>query len=140
MVPTEDVISGLTSHALRHAITLRYPRKDTVMTRHPRTPEDHDTIVETIFARPRMVSPDKVALQDRLPSGMKVDEAVERAEHWWDKLGRHVIRKQFNEHREDGETVPTIPSGILKALPWAMLTRREQVAVVLKWHDAKVAQ
>lgn len=119
-----------------------------------RTPEDEDSIIETrVLAPPEPV----LAASDdgRLTSGMKVAEAVSRARAWWDRLGRRTLRRDFNTERRParlrtggpapairvpGEVVDVLPSGLLRGLPWAMLTRQEKVAVVRAWHHEFVVK
>ncbi len=85
----------------------------------------------------------------RLSSGMKVVEAVTQASRWWNATGRHVVDPDFNRERlpgrvrsggaapgivVPGEVLDVLPSGILRGLPWDMLTRQEQLSVVKAWH------
>ena len=94
-------------------------------------------------------------IDDRLNSGMTAKEAVRRASAWWDKTGRHIMNKRVNEERAapkvytggnapaiivQGAVQQTLPSGILNALPWAELTKREQFAVVNIWHNELVVK
>lgn len=90
---------------------------------------------------------------DRLASGMTAKEAVSRASAWWDKTGRKLMNAKVNEERGkprvftggnapalilQGETRATLPSGILQALPWDDLSRREKQFVVKVWHNEYV--
>lgn len=140
LAPTEDVMFDDHRDRLQRRIKYRYAGR-VVPQIMPRGVDDHPTIEYTLFLRaPHALQTGIIG--DVMPGGMKSDEAVRLASAWWDRTGRHVLRREFNQERDEktGEITDTIPSGILKCLPWAMLTRKEQVAVVLKWHDAKVEQ
>ncbi len=86
-----------------------------------------------------------------LDTGMSAEEAVERAESWWDGLGRHQIPKEFNEEVTVKarkavltgfgfpaltlrKTRTVVPAGILQGKPWGELTQDEQRQVVKAWH------
>lgn len=65
---------------------------------------------------------------ERLDSGMKVGEAIERARLWWTALGAsQIARSRFATDKD-------IPSGILHGLPWDRLTREEKLRIVKVWH------
>ena len=94
--------------------------------------------------------------ESRLPSsGMKVVEAIAKAEAWWDKTGRYLIDKSVNQEERErcmlvalggpgivlpGEMVATTPSGILNGLPWHELNAREKLAITRSWHHFYVVQ
>ena len=69
----------------------------------------------------------------RLPSGLKLKEAVARARLWWDREGRHVARNPEFKDPDVGA-----PSGIMRGLPFDELTREEAAAVIETWHHDKV--
>ena len=79
-------------------------------------------------------------MDDRMSSGMKITEAVASAERWWDTVGRGLVPRQLNRIDKGRTTfgkagpmikivdiVHDLPTGILQALPWAELTRGEQL-------------
>lgn len=86
-------------------------------------------------------------------SGMAPKEAIFRARNWWDKIGRKIVRIQFNQEYQGGSFKPSsgkapgvkvsptlahvVPSGILKGLPWAQLTKPEKFRVAKEWHDTE---
>lgn len=95
---------------------------------------------------------------DRLRGGIKADEALRRAAQWWDRRGRSLISQEgllaFNLAEvgrqvslgkgapmliNKGEHVPLVPSGILNGLPWARLTKAEQLVIVKQWHETWLA-
>lgn len=69
----------------------------------------------------------------RLPSGLKLKEAVERARQWWDREGRHVARNPEFRDPDIGA-----PSGIMRGLTFDELSREEAAAVIEAWHHDKV--
>lgn len=121
----------------------------------PRLEDDEATIIETRqFIPPE---PEGLVILDdgRLESGMKAEEAVKRATAWWNKIGRRALNRSFNQERDPskvltggpapavviaGEVKDVLPSGILKGLPFSMLTRAEQVRVVKAWHFEHVVK
>ena len=73
--------------------------------------------------------------EDRLDTGMTASEALKRAEHWWQKFGRHLIHKQDSETASlDPESANFIPSGIINGLPWDELTKREKLHITKAYH------
>lgn len=110
----------------------------------PRTPEDHETIIETRIC-PNLIP----AIEgDKLSSGMRVSEAMNHASGWWERM-RHAVDTEFNKQRDaakvsggkgspltisEGDVRDVLPSGILRGLPWAQLGNKEQVKVMLAWH------
>ncbi len=86
-----------------------------------------------------------------LEGHISAEKAIRLAEQWWDKTGRHLMSKKFNEAEQgrkflpstdnapalvmQGEKIGVIASGILKAYPWDMLTRREKLHVTKTWHQ-----
>lgn len=91
----------------------------------------------------------------RLDSGMKVTEAIRRAEAWWGEY-RGAIRRDFNRQRAAprvrasmgrapglivmGEVSETLPDGILSGKPWDQLSDREKLTVTKQWHEHHVRQ
>ena len=92
-----------------------------------------------------------------LDTGMSAKEAVERAEGWWEKYGRHHMPKDFNtetivKHRKAvpgfgflgfpavilRKTETVIPAGLLEGKVWGELTQDEQRQVVKMWHHYHV--
>lgn len=62
----------------------------------------------------------------RLDTGMKVKEALARAEHWWDKTGRKEFKRIDNADE--------IPSGILLGLAWDELNKFEKLRITKVYH------
>jgi len=117
-----------------------------------RSLEDDAEIVET---RIKPQDPFDLGVDDdgRMLGGMRVSEAAARAARWWNRIGRHSIKKSFNTEKDaarvlapgrssglliPGEVRDVVPSGILRGLPWDMLTTTEQRRVVKVWHFEKV--
>ena len=87
---------------------------------------------------------------ERLPSGMRVDEAVRRASDWWNRRGRYLMGRHVNTNKTRprtkagsksfpaitiaGEERVVYPSGILNGEPWELLNKRERLQVVKQWH------
>lgn len=88
---------------------------------------------------------------ERLDTGMKVGEAMKKAAAWWNKEGRHQLRKTSNKAKIgrkfiaagkaaapailiQGDDTDIIPSGILRGLEWDRLDRREKLRVINVWH------
>jgi hypothetical protein len=76
---------------------------------------------------------------DKLDTGMKASEAIERASKWWDATGRHVMRKDGLKGSDHGASMDPnspnyIPSGILNGIVWDGLTKDEKHKVVKAWH------
>jgi hypothetical protein len=61
-----------------------------------------------------------------LDTGMTAGEAIQRAEKWWDAIGRHLIQQ--------GSLADDPQSGILRGEPWDRLQRHEKLAIVKHWH------
>ncbi len=87
----------------------------------------------------------------RLDTGMKPEEAVERAAKWWDKTGRGMVNREFNRRTDrkvstsktgpmliSQSTEDDLPSGILRGVAWEALTKAEQLEVVRIWHHEHV--
>lgn len=85
------------------------------------------------------------AEQQRLDSGMRVGEAINRACMWWENKARKIIRETrtpgnkgagfFTLDPQDEKGLEnSLPSGIMRALPWSDLTREEQLQVTKVWH------
>jgi hypothetical protein len=95
-----------------------------------------------------------IDLDTRLKSGMKAAEALKGAQEWWQRAGRHAMKKVANRETVGhkfipastglsgvsaailikGEDVDVLPSGLLRGLEWDRLTRREQLQIVKHWH------
>lgn len=78
-------------------------------------------------------------VDERLQSGMKISEAIERASLWWDRAGRHQMRKDGIRGSDkavslDPESANYSPSGILNGQPWSDLDDRERLQIVKAWH------
>lgn len=89
----------------------------------------------------------------RLDSGMRVTEAIAKAEKWWNEY-RGAVAGHFNVHQDaprvraaangapgiviKGEIVETVPSGILSGRPWRDLTLEERREIVKIWHHNHV--
>jgi hypothetical protein len=78
--------------------------------------------------------------------GLTGAEAVQRAKHWWNTLGRHLVPAMLNERLTTviaaGGPAPGIisrtrerdlPSGLLNRLPFDDLARGEKLHVVKVW-------
>lgn len=88
--------------------------------------------------------------EERLDTGMKVGEAISRANVWWDQKGRRLMQgrnldKQnrafqfFNPNpRTPEEARNWLPSGILAGKPWVGLTKAEKLQVTKFWHHHHV--
>jgi hypothetical protein len=82
----------------------------------------------------------------QLPERIK-REILDKAEKWWERTGRHIIRKGINE-RQDPPSVRTgtgpifvskraieadLNDGILRCLPWEELKPEEQSRVMFQY-------
>lgn len=67
--------------------------------------------------------------EERLSSGMKAREAIERAALWWDRTGRHMTAKVG-----ENDLVMRQVSGILRGEVFDRLRREDQLRVVRVWH------
>lgn len=92
----------------------------------------------------------RVGGSPRLDGGITVREAVRCAERWWDKFGRHMMKKVANKERGQdkfrggdgkapaifvrGSEIDVIPSGILRGLPWDQLDAGERSRVAQNWY------
>lgn len=79
----------------------------------------------------------------RLDTGMKVKDAIASARHWWDKTGRHAMRKDGGKGHAvavslDPEDPNYIPSGILNGEPWDTLNNRERLFITKAWHHEHI--
>lgn len=79
----------------------------------------------------------------RLDTGMKVAEALRRTASWWDKTGRHLMRKDGAKGASAAVSLDPgdpnyIPSGILNGEPWDTLTTRERLVIVKHWHHFNI--
>lgn len=75
----------------------------------------------------------------RLDTGMKVSEAIQRAAAWWDKTGRHLMRKDGGKGSDkavslDPASQNFVASGVLNGEPFETLTKRERTQVVKAFH------
>lgn len=78
-------------------------------------------------------------LDDRLDTGMKIREAIANACYWWNKTGRHLMRKDGAKGSElavtlNPESENFSPSGILNGQTWDHLDTREKLQVTKAWH------
>lgn len=78
-------------------------------------------------------------LDDRLDTGMKIREAIANACYWWNKTGRHLMRKDGGKGSElavslNPEHDNFSPSGILNGQTWDHLDEREKLQVTKAWH------
>lgn len=76
---------------------------------------------------------------NRLDTNMTVTEAISRAAKWWDKTGRHLMRKDGPAGLEkafslDPDSENFIQSGILNGVIWDGLNKREKLFIVKAWH------
>lgn len=90
------------------------------------------------------------AAEQRLDTGMKVGEAMNRAMLWWESTGRALVKdKNFGSDNpgfgaftpnpsNDEQADNYFPSGIMAGLPWADLTREEKLRIVKTWHHHHV--
>ncbi|MBX2835046.1 MAG: hypothetical protein KTR28_08770 [Micavibrio sp.] len=98
-----------------------------------------------------------LALSDpemRLDTGMKVQEALKRAEHWWNKTGSKEAQIQLKRQKksvgglDNGAGVSFassnqddpnfLPSGIIHGKHWDELTKREKLMITKSWHHFHV--
>ena len=86
----------------------------------------------------------------RLDTGMKVKEAIQRAQAWWEKTGRKEAQTQLKRQAKpvggadhgagisfasQNEADPHfLPSGLIHGDPWDQLNQREQLMLVKSWH------
>lgn len=86
----------------------------------------------------------------RLDTGMKVKEAIQRAAAWWELKGAKEMQTQLLRQAKpaggadngaggsfvskDSANPSFLPSGLLQGRPWDALTKREKLMVVKTWH------
>lgn len=91
---------------------------------------------------------------DKLDTGMKAIEAIERARIWWQTTGRKEIKQQASRQSEqvggtnngagamfsdlDPNSANHLPSAIINGEPWDQLNKRERGQVVKVWHHFNV--
>ena len=89
---------------------------------------------------------------DRLDTGMKVSEAMRRAEHWWTHKGSAMMRQHNLRQQKDialgglggqfasldPDSKNFLPSRILAGTPWDALTKSEKHRVIKVWHHFHV--
>lgn len=92
----------------------------------------------------------QLAYDQRLDTGMKVGEAVDRAALWWETTGRKLARDKNNAADNPGfgsftpdpqtpeQALNSYPSGIMAGKPWSDLTRDEKLRVTRAWHHHHV--
>lgn len=85
------------------------------------------------------ILPIGMGMEDVLDSGMKVREAIANACYWWNKTGRHMMRKDGAKGSEiavslNPEHENFSPSGILNGETWDRLDVREKIQVTKAWH------
>jgi len=74
-------------------------------------------------------------------------EILDNAERWWERTGRHILRKSINE-KQDAPMVRTstgpifihkaaveqdLNDGILRRLPWEQLRPEEQARIMFQY-------
>lgn len=78
----------------------------------------------------------------RLDTGMKAIEAINRSRIWWNKTGRHQMKRQQSGAAEkvslDPESPNYIPSGIINGETWDKLTKREKLTITKHWHHFNI--
>lgn len=80
------------------------------------------------------------SVDDVFDTGMKVRDAIANACYWWNKTGRHMMRKDGPKGSEiavslNPEHENFSPSGILNGQPWDQLDKREKIQVTKAWHN-----
>lgn len=83
----------------------------------------------------------------KLDTGMKVQEALKRAEDWWMRNGRQRIKEVIAEQEklkkgsfssQNPDDSNYMPSGIINGTEWGLLNKREKLFVVKCWHHFHV--
>lgn len=87
-----------------------------------------------------IVSADPLKLEDRLDTGMTIREAIANACYWWNKTGRHLMKRANSGQNpfsslDPNSTENFIPSAIINGEPWEQLVDREKLFVVKSWHN-----
>lgn len=112
--------------------------------------------VPKLEARPIILAPttqDIINIGDkemRLDTGMKVQEAVKRAEAWWGKTGMREAQQQLKRQSsavggankgagsafasKNPDDPNFLPSGLIHGQPWDALNKREKMMIVKAWH------
>ncbi len=80
-----------------------------------------------------------IDFDERFESGMKMRDAIANACYWWNKTGRHIMRKDGGKGSDisvslDPDSDNFSPSGILNGEPWDALDNRERLQIVKAWH------
>lgn len=91
---------------------------------------------------------------DKFDTGMKVSEAIKRAEHWWETIGAKEMQahKKRQKHSTAANTAGLggsfaslnpddpnfLPSGILHGHKWDDLNKQEKLSVTKIWHHTHV--
>lgn len=118
------------------------------------------TVPATEFKKSAIIKPtndDLIYMQTedaRLDSGMKLSEAIKRAETWWQGKGARYMQTELKRQSTQvggadkgagvafaskDETDPNfLPSGLIHGEPWETLTKREKLMVVKIWHHFNV--
>ena len=65
--------------------------------------------------------------------GMKITEAADRAEIWWNTSGRYKM-PDYGKPPEQCETA----SAILRGLEWVYLSKRDRLSLVKTWYKKSV--
>ena len=92
--------------------------------------------------------------EQRLDTGMKVTEATQRSEIWWNKIGRKEAKLQLKRQKKtvggadhgagsafatmDVDSPNFLPSGLIHGKHWDALTKREKLMIVKSWHHFHV--
>jgi hypothetical protein len=74
---------------------------------------------------------------DRFPdSGMLITEAIQRAQKWWDDVGRELCTHLTGNRPKSIITLREEQNaGIMSGLPWEALNKRERYKIVMVWHS-----
>jgi len=82
-------------------------------------------------------------------TGMKVNDAMAQASHWWAKTGRRLAQTELKRQQQplgtdkgnggafaslDPDDLNFLPSGLIHGQPWDVLTKREKMMLIKAWH------
>lgn len=81
----------------------------------------------------------EIDLDEKFESGMRIKDAIASACYWWNKTGRHSMRKDGGKGHAvaislDPSSDNYVPSGILNGEPWDVLDNRERLQITKAWH------
>ncbi len=90
----------------------------------------------------------------RLDTGMKIQEAIQRAADWWERTGRKQMQRELQRQAKpvggsdkgagsafaskDAQSANFLPSGIIHGQPWEALGKRERLMIVKTHHHFTV--